>query len=104
MTEPISGVQNQTIILKVGYENSHIVSLQQYTAQAALMQSAQSVEKRIQQELTSPKSVNSTEQKKIQSSTEGKSQGEYTKQSKQEGKEKKDIVRRDDSHILDVRV
>lgn len=104
MTEPISGVQNQTIILRVSHESSHLVSLQQYSAQAAMVNSAQNLVKRTEREMNAPKNVNQTEGKRTQSSTEGKSQGEYTAQGGTQKKEEKGKVSQDNSHILDVRV
>uniref|UniRef100_A0A7C5U4L9 Uncharacterized protein n=1 Tax=Fervidobacterium nodosum TaxID=2424 RepID=A0A7C5U4L9_9BACT len=104
MTEPISGVQNQTIIMKVSHESSHMISLQQYSAQAAMVNSAQNLVKRTEREMNAPKNVNQTEGKKTQSSTEGKSQGEYIAQQGKQKKEEKSKVTPDNSHILDVRV
>ncbi|KAF2961469.1 MULTISPECIES: hypothetical protein [Fervidobacterium] len=104
MAEPISGVQNQTIILKAGHESSHITSLQQYMAQSAIANSAQNVQRRTQQELNAPKNVGSTEQKRTQSSTEGKSQGEYQPRQNKKESESFHKVTKDNSHILDVRV
>lgn len=104
MTEPISGVQNQTIIMKVSHESSHMISLQQYSAQAAMVNSAQNLVKRTEREMNAPRTVNQTEGKKTQSSTEGKSQGEYTAKQRMQKKEETGKVSQDNSHILDVRV
>lgn len=103
VAEPISGVQNQMIILRASHENSHLISIQQYSAQAAIANSAQSVVKRTEREMNAPKNVNQTEGKKAQSSTEGKSQGQYLSQ---QGSKKREEVKAkpESSHILDVMV
>lgn len=106
VVEPISGIQNQTIILRVSHESSHISSLQQYLAQAAVTNSAQQVIKRAQEEMTAPKNVEHAQDKKTRTATEGRSQGyqaSYTPQWKEE-KAKENVVSQDNSHILDVRV
>lgn len=105
MAEPISGIQNQTIFLKVSHENSHMVSIQQYAAQAASMSSAQSVARRTEAELRSTRNVENTEQKYMKSATEGKSQGEYYSSERKAKEEVRDKIKnQDNSHILDVRV
>jgi len=53
MAEPLSPVQNQTIVMKVGHESSHLSSLQQYATIAASMNSAQNVVKRAEREASS---------------------------------------------------
>uniref|UniRef100_A0A7C5RJ98 Uncharacterized protein n=1 Tax=Fervidobacterium thailandense TaxID=1008305 RepID=A0A7C5RJ98_9BACT len=106
MVEPISGIQNQTIMLRVSHESSHISSLQQYMAQAAIANSAQQVSKRAQEEINAPRNVEHAQDKKARTATEGRSQGyqaSHTPQRK-EDKTKKSLVSQDNSHILDVRV
>ena len=108
MAEPISGIQNQTIILRVSHDSSHMVSLQQYAAQAAAAYSAQSVERKTQAQLRSTTNVQSTEQKNVKTATEGRSQGEYIGTQERGGKKQerneKEILRQDGAHLLDVRV
>ncbi|WP_448374380.1 hypothetical protein [Fervidobacterium sp.] len=106
MAEPISGIQNQTIFLKVSHESSHMVSLQQYTAQAAAMHSAQTIERKTQAQMRSATGVQSTEQKQVRTATDSKSQGEYLPNSAKKDQEKnqKELIKQDNSHILDVRV
>ncbi|MFN6991406.1 MAG: hypothetical protein ACK4MM_01655 [Fervidobacterium sp.] len=103
MSEPISGIQNQNIFLRVSHESSHILSIQQYASQAALLSSAQNVEKKREREMNAPKNIEQTQEKKTQSSTEGRSQGEYYQRKSTKQNTKKD-VKSDSSHILDVRV
>ncbi|HCI30072.1 MAG TPA: hypothetical protein PKI14_04715 [Fervidobacterium sp.] len=106
MAEPISGVQNQTIILKVGLENSHLSSIQRYAALAATMSSAQNVDKRVEREATAPKNVESSDQKRTKTATEGGSQGAYSSlpRTKDKEKAKSNQITEEDSHLLDVRV
>jgi hypothetical protein len=105
MAEPISGVQNQTIFLKVSHENSHMLSIQQYVAQAATVHSAQVVERKTQTQMRSTTGVQGTEQKQVKTATDGKSQGEYfSNHSKEEKRKEEKIVNQNEAHILDVRV
>lgn len=108
MAEPISGIQNQTIILRVSHDSSHMVSLQQYAAQAAAAHSAQSVERKTQAQLRSTTNVQGAEQKHVKTATEGRSQGEYVGRQrtgeKKEQKDEKEIIKQDGAHMLDVRV
>lgn len=104
MSEPISPIQNQNIFLKISHESSHMFSIQQYAAQAAIVSSAQNVEKRREKELTAPKNVDQAQEKRTQSSTDGKSQGEYYQQKNAKKENAKRDVSPDSSHILDVRV
>jgi len=108
MAEPISGIQNQTIILRVSHDSSHMVSLQQYAAQAAATHSAQSVERKTQAQLQSATNVQGTEQKNVKTATESRSQGEYVgsrgTRNKKERKDEKEIIKEGGAHMLDVRV
>lgn len=106
MVEPVSGIQNQTIVLRASHESSHISSLQQYMAQAAVAHSAQQVNKRAEEEMSAPRNVEQAQNKKTRTATEGRSQGyqaSYTPQRK-EDRAKENIVSQENSHILDVRV
>lgn len=106
MVEPVSGIQNQTIVLRASHESSHISSLQQYMAQAAVAHSAQQISKRAQEEMNAPRNVEHAQDKKTRTATEGRSQGyqaSYTPQRKAEGT-KENIISQKNSHILDVRV
>lgn len=106
MAEPLSPVQNQTIVMKVGHENSHLSSLQQYAAIAATMNSAQNVVKRAEREASSTTGVQPSDQKKTKTATEGESQGSYytASQSKNKGKAQNSNTEEENAHILDVRV
>ncbi|ODN30903.1 hypothetical protein [Fervidobacterium thailandense] len=106
MVEPVSGIQNQTIVLRVSHESSHISSLQQYMAQAAIAHSAQQVAKRAQEEMNAPRNVERSQDKRTRTATDGRSQGYTAAYSSRQGKErsKEEVVSQNSSHILDVRV
>lgn len=103
MAEPISGIQNQTIILRVSHDSSHMLSIQQYAAQAATMNSAQSVERKSQAQLRSTTNVQNTEQKNVKTATDGRSQGEYFQSANKRKSERHDekIVKQDGAHMLE---
>lgn len=106
MAEPLSPVQNQTIVMKVSHENSHLSSLQQYTTIAATMNSAQNVVKRAEHEASSTTNVQPSDQKKTKTATEGESQGSYytSSQSGNKKKTQNSKIEEENAHILDVRV
>jgi len=106
MAEPLSPVQNQTIVMKVGHESSHLSSLQQYATIAASMNSAQNVVKRAEREASSTTNVQPSDQKKTKTATEGESQGSYYASSQSSNKKKSpnSKIEEENAHILDVRV
>lgn len=105
MVEPISAVQNQQILLRVSHESSHVSSLQQYNAQAAMASSAQQLVRRTEQELRSPVSVERADAKRTRTATEGGSQGMYAQGGGVgKGSQERKTVEPDGPHLLDVRV